>query len=83
MTRCVDDIDLDPLVGERDVLGQDRDPSLALQVARIKDPFSLELGGPELPALTQQAVDQGCFPVVDMGDDDQVADISTERFPLS
>ena len=73
----VDDVDLDlglarPLQRERGVLGEDRDPALALLVARVHDALDDLLVGGECARLAQHRVDQGGLPVVDVRDDRDV-----------
>ena len=84
VSRGVDQVDFHVAVRQRDVLGQDRDAAFAFQVVRVQDPFALQFGVAELAGLTQQDVDQRRFAVVDVGDDDDVAEVGTtqriERF---
>ena len=73
----VDDVDLEvglarPLQRERGVLGEDRDPALALLVARVHDALDDLLVGGECARLAQHRVDKGGLPVVDVGDDRDV-----------
>ncbi len=74
--RSVDQVDLHTAIRDRDVLGQNRDPTLTLQVVRIQDPLATELGIAKLAALTKHAVDQRGLSMVDVGDDDDVSDIA-------
>ena len=53
----VDDVDLHPPVGQRDVLGEDRDPALALQLVGVEDALPHQLRLAELSALAQQRVE--------------------------
>ena len=62
-------------VVDRDVLGQDRDPALALQVVGVEDALARELAGAELAGLAEHRVDQGGLAVVDVGDDRHVSDV--------
>ena len=71
----VDDVDLHALVGDGDVLGQDRDAPLALQVVGVEDLLADQLRGAEPAALAQHAIDQRRLAVVDVGDDGDVADV--------
>ena len=64
-----------PLWSDRGVLGQDGDALLALEVARVHDPFVDRLVGPECAGLPQHGVDQGGLAVVDVGHDGHVADV--------
>src|SRR5215217_942690 len=63
----------------RRVLGEDRDPALALLVHRVHDPVRQRLVGAEHTGLAQHRVDQGCLPVVDVGDDRDVPDVRALR----
>ena len=77
----VDDVERDVVVAalvvphERGVLGEDRDALLALEVARVHDPFGDVLVGAEGAGLVQHRVDERGLAVVDVGDDRQVADV--------
>ena len=71
----VDDVDLHALVGDGDVLGQDRDAAFAFEVVGVEDLLADELGFAEPPALAQHAIDQAGLAVVDVGDDGHVADV--------
>ena len=70
----VDDIDGRAVVDDAGVLGQDRDAPLALEIVGVEDAVGDLLVGLEDIALLEHAVDQGGFPVVDVGDDGDVAD---------
>ena len=80
VARRVDDVDLHALVGDGDVLGQDRDAALALQVVGVEDAVADELAVAELAALAQQAVDQRRLAVVDVGDDGDVTNVVAAHF---
>ena len=71
----VDDVELDAAVADRGVLGEDRDPLLALEVHRVHDSVGHVLAGAERSRLPQQGVDERRLAVVDMGDDREVADV--------
>ncbi len=58
-----------------DIFSQDGDPSLPLLRVRVEDAVPLELAGAELAGLTQHGVDQGGFPMVNVGNDGHVADV--------
>ena len=73
VARRVDDIDMRALVGDRAVLGEDRDAALALEVVRVHDALDEVLVRGKRAGLAQQLVDQGRFAVVDVGDDCDVA----------
>ena len=71
----VDDVDLDPVVDDGGVLGQDGDALLPLEITRVHDPLVDRLVGPERPRLPEHGVDQGGLAVVDVGHDGHVADV--------
>jgi len=87
VARGVDQVDLvfllvagiGPL--DRAVLGGDRDAAFALEVARVHDQAVLAAGelvevlGPEHAGLVEEAVGQGGFAVVDVGNDCDVTEI--------
>ncbi len=75
MARGVDDIDLDALVFDRDVLGQDRDAALALLVIGVEDAVLDLLVRAEGVGGLQELVDEGRLAVVDMRDDCDVSDL--------
>ena len=75
----VDDVDLRSLVVEGDVLRENRDSAFALEVVGVKDAVALELGVAELSALLEEGVDEGGLPVVDVGDDGNIADVVTSH----
>ena len=77
MPGSVDDVDLLPAEPDRRVLGQDRDPLLALEIHRVHDALRNVLVLAEAPALPEHRVDQRRLPVVDVGDDRDVAQIVT------
>ena len=70
----VDDVDLDVVVVERGVLGEDGDAALALEVVRVHDALGDGLVGAEDAALAEHGVDQRGLAVVDVGDDGDVED---------
>ncbi len=71
----VDDVELDVLVAQRGVLGEDRDALLALEVHRVEDAVVDVLAGAEGAGLPQHGVDERRLAVVDVGDDRDVADV--------
>jgi len=83
VARRVDDVDLDALVRQRNVLGQDRNPAFPLQVVAVQDTIADQLTVTKLAALPQQAVDQGRFAVVDVGDNHDIPKVfATHRLLL-
>ena len=80
VSRRVDDVDLDlaPVldrVSKGRVLGEDRDPALALLVARVHHPLDRLLVLGEGAGLAQHRVDQGGLAVVYVGDDRDVPEL--------
>ncbi|MNS88971.1 hypothetical protein D3C72_1229650 [compost metagenome] len=73
VTRGVDDVDVRAFVFNGTVLGQNRDAAFFFQIVRVHDPFGQRLVFAEGAGLAQQLVDQGCFTVVHVGDDGDVA----------
>ena len=71
----VDDVELDAAVVDRGVLGEDRDPLLALEVHRVHHPLGDVLALAEGAGLPQHLVDQGRLAVVDVGDDGDVSEV--------
>jgi hypothetical protein len=71
----IDDVDVRSAVLDRAVLGEDRDPSLALEVVAVHDALGHVLVRGERARLAQELVDQGGLAVVDMGDDGDVAEL--------
>ena len=69
VARRVDDVDDDVLVVDGRVLGEDRDPPLLLELARVHDELVHVLADAERPALLEQRVDERRLPVVDVRDD--------------
>ena len=75
VARGVDDVDLDVLVLDRDVLGENRDAALALLVVGIQDAVLDLLVGTEGVRGTQELVDHRRLAVVDVSDDGDVPQI--------
>ena len=75
MTRSVDDVDLDVLVGNRNVLRQNGDAAFALLVVAVQDSLGNLLVLAEHARRVQQAVDDGRLAVIDVRDDRDVADV--------
>ncbi len=51
VARGVNQVDLHALVGDGNVLGQNRDAPFSFQVVRIEDPFAFQFSSTELAAL--------------------------------
>ena len=75
VARGVDDVDLNVLVLDRDVLGENRNAALALLVVRVQDAVLDLLVGTEGVRGTQELVDHRRLAVVDVGDDGDVPQI--------
>ena len=73
MARRIDQVQLMALPGDAHRLGLDRDPALALEIHRIEQLRAHVAVGDGVREL-QNPVGQGRFPVVDVGDDREVAD---------
>ena len=75
VARSVDDVDLDVLVLNGDVLGQDGDAALALLVVGVKNTVLDLLVCTEGIRGAQQLVHEGGLAVVDVRDDGDVAEV--------
>ena len=75
MAGRVDDVQANPVVVDRSLLGENGDPLLALQVVGVHDPLHHDLVGAEGTGLAKHGVDEGGLAVVDVGDDGQISDI--------
>jgi hypothetical protein len=75
VARRVDDVDLRLAVADSRVLGEDRDPLLALEIHRVHDPLGHVLIGAERARLPEHRVDERRLPVIHVGDDGDVADV--------
>ena len=73
VTRRIDQVQLMALPGHAHRLGLDRDPALALEIHRIEQLRAHVAVGDGVREL-QNPVGQGRFPMVDVGDDREVAD---------
>ncbi len=72
VTGRVDDVDPGVVVPDRAVLGEDRDPALALEVVRVHHPLGdVDVLG-ERARLDEQLVDERRLAMVDVGDDRDV-----------
>jgi hypothetical protein len=75
VTGGVDDVQADPVIVDGGLLGQDRDPLLALEVPGVHDPVHDHLVDSEGSGLAEHRVHEGGLAVVDVGNDGQVPDI--------
>jgi hypothetical protein len=71
----VDDVHLRLADLDSRVLGEDRDPLLALEVQRVHHPVGDVLVGAERAGLPEQGVDERRLAVVDVGDDRDVPEV--------
>jgi len=69
VARRVDDVDDHVLVMDRGVLGEDRDPPLFLELARVHDELVHVLADAERAALIEQGVDESRLAVIDVRHD--------------
>ena len=74
----VDDVDLRPAVADGGVLGEDRDPLLALEIHRVEHALGDVLVGAEGARLPQHRVDERRLAVIDVRDDGDVANIGAD-----
>src|SRR3990170_4300113 len=75
VARRVDDVDLHVAVDDSGVLGEDRDPPLTLERVRVHHALRELLVLAEDATLPEHRVDERRLPVVDVGDDRDVADV--------
>ena len=75
----VDDVQADPVVIDGRLLGEDRDPLLALEVARVHHPVDERLVRPERPGLAEHRVDERGLAVVHVRDDGDVPKLGPNR----
>ena len=73
----VDDVQLHVTEADRRVLGEDRDPLLALEVHRVHDALVDVAAGAKGARLPEHRVDERRLAVVDVGDDRDVAEVVT------
>ena len=71
----VDDVDGQPAVADRGVLGQDRDALFPLQVTGVEHTVGHVGVGPERTGLPEHRVDQGGLAVVNVRDDGDVTQV--------
>ena len=72
----VADVDLDALVADRRVLGEDGDAALAFEIVRVHDPIGDLLVFPETAGLAKEGVHERRLAMIDVGDDGDVAQLS-------
>ena len=78
VARRVDDVDLRVAVVDGRVLGEDRDPLLALEVGRVEHALAHVLVVAEGARLPEHGVDERRLAVVDVRDDRDVTEIRAE-----
>ena len=77
VARGIDEINLHPPIVDGDVFGQDRDAALVFQIIGVENTLAHQLARTVLAALAKHAIDQGCFAVIDVSNDRQVANIAS------
>jgi hypothetical protein len=65
------------------VFRQNGNAALAFERIGVENAVAGKLSLPKLATLAQELVNQGCFPVVDMGDNRHVADLLSYHVILS
>jgi hypothetical protein len=75
MDRMPEGVGLVDEVADGGVLREDGDPALLLQIVRVHDPFVEVLVGADGAGLLEESVDERGLPMVDVGDDGNVADV--------
>ena len=75
----VDDVDLDVVIEDGGVLGQNRDAALALQIVGVHDALDEVLVGAKSAALPEHGVNQRGLAVVDVGDDGDIANAGSQK----
>ena len=75
MHRMAEGVGLVDEVADGGVLREDGDPALLLEVVRVHDPFVDVLVGADGAGLLEERVDERGLPMVDVGDDGNVADV--------
>ena len=75
----VDDVQAGAVVVHRRLLGEDRDPLLALEVAGVEHAIDDRLVAAERAGLAQHPVHERGLAVVDVGDDRDVAQVGPDR----
>ena len=71
----VDDIDFRVVIGERGILGENRDAAFALEIVRVHHALDQFLVGAEDAALAEHGVDERGLAVVDVGDNGDIANV--------
>jgi len=79
VSRRIDNVDLHPFVRQGDVFSENGNAPLSFQVVGIENALGCQLAGAKLAALGKQAIDQRRVSMVDVGNDDDVAEIFTSH----
>src|SRR6202008_3234562 len=79
LARGFHDVELDVLPDDGRVLREDRDAALAFELVRVHDRRPLRVGVAEGVRLFQKRVHQGGLPVVDVGDDGEIAEVVADH----
>ena len=75
MARRIDDVDLDVVVHDCRVLGQDRDTALTLDIAGVHDTLCNLLIGTENVTLLEHCIDQRRLTMVDVGNNRNISQL--------
>ncbi|CUS37286.1 conserved hypothetical protein [Candidatus Nitrospira nitrificans] len=77
MARRIDDVDFHPVVDDAGIFGPDRDPTLPFLIHRIHDALAHIVDLAMDVRLAEHGIDQGCFAVIDVGDDGYIPNITS------
>ncbi len=75
MTGRINDIDLDAVVPYGRILRHDGNPPLFFKIHGVHDPLCDLLILPEGASLLEHGIDEGCFTVINVGDDDNISNV--------
>ncbi len=73
----VNDVNFDTFVRQGNILGENGNSAFFFDVSRIENSLALQLRFPKLATLTQQAIDESRFPMIDVGNDDDISNVFT------
>ena len=75
MAGSIDDIDASCAKRDRGILGHDGDAAFAFERVGVHHAIHHLFVGAEHAGLAQQGIDQGGFPVIDVGNNGKISDI--------
>ena len=75
VSRGIDDVDVIVAPVECSVLGQNRDPALALEIVAVHHALASVLARIERAGLAEQLVDKGRFAMINVRDDGDITEI--------